>query len=112
MFLFVFRAGLHSLQLLSCTDVECSWATKKKDIQRAYAPVPLQAFCHVKRCLPMPEVPAAELREIGRMLCEVAPASAIETQRLVFQFKQRALEFTKGTTQKRKQTERVCGCPP
>lgn len=72
---------MQSLQHLSCTDLECSWATKKKDVQRSYAPLPLHTFCHVKRDDSAPVVSADQLKEMGEQLRKAAPDSAVEAHR-------------------------------
>lgn len=43
-----YGTGLDSLEVLSCTDMECVWNGRKKEAIHKYDPVPLLDFCHVR----------------------------------------------------------------
>ncbi|XP_040064900.1 uncharacterized protein LOC115325075 [Ixodes scapularis] len=75
-----YRASLASLDVLSCTDIECEWSAKKKGVQHMYEAVALSKFCHVSMEPPV-VVTAHEQGVMAELLLQAAPQSAIAQQR-------------------------------
>ncbi|XP_054720561.1 uncharacterized protein LOC129230183 [Uloborus diversus] len=66
-----------TLEELSSTDVECEWAVRKKDVEKCYAVVPLQDFCHVEQTTDIVYTISDEQRSrFRRSLLSACPASA------------------------------------